>query len=269
LSETITQLTVRFPSDDEAAASQDTEWCEVVVDGETHTIRFHDYHEIYDIPGLYERIFHDHLKCSSPEVVIGLLQEQLEAAGVDPASLSALDVGAGNGLVGEQLQRLGVPSIVGVDIIPEAARAAERDRPGRYADYVVCDLTALDDDERARVSAGTPNCMTTVAALGFDDIPPRAFAEGYNLVQEGAWVAFNLKADFLERVDETGFRGLIRRMVREDVFELAADRRYIHRLSTAGEPLEYVALVGRKCADVPDAWTAGRAPVGARAVKRS
>jgi SAM-dependent methyltransferase len=256
LSETITDLTVRFPSDAEAAASQDTEWCEVVHDGETHTIRFHDYHEIYDIPGLYERIFHDHLKCRSPEVVIGLLQEQLEQAGEDPAALSALDVGAGNGLVGEQLQRLGVESIVGVDIIPEADRAAARDRPGLYDDYVVCDLTQLDDDERARVGAGPPTCMTTVAALGFDDIPPRAFAVAYNLAEEGAWVAFNLKADFLERVDESGFRGLIRRMVREGIFEQVAGRRYIHRLSIAGEPLEYVALAGRKRSDVPDQWTA-------------
>jgi SAM-dependent methyltransferase len=256
VTETTADLTVRFASDAEAAASQDTEWCEVVADGEARTIRFHDYHEIYDVPGLYERIFHDHLECQSPEVVIGLLAEQLERAGVDPGDLSVLDVGAGNGLVGEELQRLGVAAIVGVDIIPEAARAAERDRPGVYDDYVVCDLTQLEDDERARLGAGSPSCMTTVAALGFDDIPPRAFAEAYNVVEEGAWVAFNLKADFLERVDESGFRGLIRRMVREDVFEQVADRRYVHRLSIAGEPLEYVALVGRKRADVPDAWTA-------------
>ena len=251
-----TDITVHFPSDEEAAASQDTEWCEVVVDGEERTIRFHDYHEIYDVPGLYEQIFHDHLECQSPEVVIGLLKEQLEQAGDDPAALSVLDVGAGNGLIGEELQRLGVAAIVGVDIIPEAARAAERDRPGVYEDYVVCDLTQLDAGDRGRVGAGPPDCLTTVAALGFDDIPPRAFAEAYNLAADGAWVAFNLKADFLERVDESGFRGLIRRMVREGVFEAVADRRYIHRLSIAGEPLEYVALVGRKRADVPDAWTA-------------
>jgi SAM-dependent methyltransferase len=262
VSETSTDLTVRFPTDDDAAASQDTEWCEVLADGDKRTIRFHDYHEIYDVPALYERIFHDHLQCQSPEVVIGLLQEQLEFAGADPAALSVLDVGAGNGLVGEQLDRLGVAAIVGVDIIPEAARAADRDRPGVYDDYVVCDLTQLDGDDRARVGAGPPNCMTTVAALGFDDIPPRAFAEAYNLAEEGAWVAFNLKADFLERADESGFRGLIRRMVCEDVFEPVADRRYVHRLSIAGEPLEYVALVGRKRADVPDAWTADGGEAG-------
>ncbi len=244
MTKTIPNLTVRFPTDDEAAASQDTEWCEVMVGDEKRTIRFHDYHEIYEVAGLYEHIFHDHLECASPEEVIGLLAEQLVAANVDPATLNALDVGAGNGLVGEQIDRLGVPSIVGVDIIEEAAMAAARDRPTVYNDYVVCDLTALDDGQRARL--GTPTLMTTVAALGFDDIPPEAFSEAYGTAAEGAWIAFNIKADFLEENEETGFRGLIRRMVRDGALEILATRRYIHRLSTAGEPLEYVAVVGRK-----------------------
>jgi len=248
-------IAVHFPTDAEAAASQDTEWCEVTVGDEKLTIRFHDYHEIYAVPGLYERIFYDHLHCRSPEEVAGLLAEALDQAGDDPAGLIALDVGAGNGLVGEQLKRLGVPAIVGVDIIEEAAAAAARDRPGVYDDYVVCDLTDLDAGERARIGDPAPTCMTTVAALGFDDIPPRAFAEAYNMAAGEAWVAFNIKADFLDRVDESGFRGLIRRMVREDVFDSVASRRYIHRLSIAGEPLEYVAVVGRKRADVPAEWT--------------
>ena len=244
MTDTLPQLTVRFPSDEEAAASQDTEWCEVDVDGERHTIRFHDYHQIYAIPGLYEHIFHDHLQCASPEVVVELLGEQLSAAGVDPGGLDVLDVGAGNGLVGEQLADLGVRSIVGVDIIEEAAAAAERDRESVYDDYVVCDLTALDDDQRTRL--GEPAVMTTVAALGFDDIPPEAFCAAYNAASADAWIAFNIKADFLEEDEESGFRGLIRRMVREGSLEVLARRRYVHRLSIAGEPLEYVAVVGRK-----------------------
>ena len=88
--------------------------------------------------------------------------------------------------------------------------------------------------------------MTTVAALGFDDIPPEAFSEAYGTAAEGAWIAFNIKADFLEEDEESGFRGLIRRMVREGSLEVLATRRYVHRLSIAGEPLEYVAVVGRK-----------------------
>jgi SAM-dependent methyltransferase len=245
MTDTLPRLSVRFPSDEEAAASQDTEWCEVAVDGDRRTIRFHDYHEIYDVPGLYERIFHDHLQCNSPGVVAGLLGELLADAGIDPGGLDALDVGAGNGLVGEQLDRLGVRSIVGVDIIEEAATAAARDRVGVYEDYVVCDLTALDDDQRARL--GEPAVMTTVAALGFDDIPPAAFSTAYDAAAPDAWVAFNIKADFLDEADdESGFRALIRRLVREGSLDVLATRRYVHRLSIAGEPLEYVAVVGRK-----------------------
>ena len=244
MTDTLPKVSVRFPSDDEAAASQDTEWCEVKVGDERRTIRFHDYHEIYEVPGLYEQIFHDHLKCASPEVVVGLLAEQLEAANVGPETLTALDVGAGNGLVGEQIDRLGVPHIVGIDIIEEAATAAARDRPTVYDDYVVCDLTDLDDAQRARL--GAPTLLTLVAALGFDDIPPEAFSAAYATAQDGAWIAFNIKADFLEENEESGFRGLIRRMVREGALEVLDTRRYVHRLSTAGEPLEYVAVAGRK-----------------------
>jgi hypothetical protein len=245
MTDTLPELTVRFPSDDEAAASQDTEWCEVIVGGDRRTIRFHDYHEIYEIPGLYEHIFHDHLQCASPAEVVGLLAEELASSGVDPGGLDALDVGAGNGLVGEQLHRLGVRSIVGVDIIEEAATAATRDRPEVYDDYVVCDLTALDDEQRARL--GEPSVMTTVAALGFDDIPPAAFATAFDAAAPDAWIAFNIKADFLdEAADESGFRTLIRGMVRDGALEVLARRRYVHRLNIAGEPLEYVAVVGRK-----------------------
>jgi hypothetical protein len=60
------------------------------------------------------------------------------------------------------------------------------------------------------------------------------------------WIAFNIKADFLEEDEESGFRGLIRRMVRDGTLEVLATRRYVHRLSIAGEPLEYVAVAGRK-----------------------
>jgi len=242
----ITDLTVTFPSPSDDHVSQDREWCRVAIDGKERTIRFHDYHEIYDVPGLYETIFHEHLKCRSPAEVVGLLGEQMRAAGEDPDELSGIDVGAGNGLVGEELRGLGARALVGVDIIPEAAGAAARDRPDVYDDYLVCDLTALGDDDRERLCAREPNCLTTVAALGFDDIPPDAFLQAFDLIPEGGWVAFNIKADFLDGDDSTGFRKLIARMLGSGVLEECARRRYRHRLSMTLDPLDYVALVGRK-----------------------
>ena len=241
----ITQLNVTFPTD-ASGTTQDAEWCHVELDGEHKRIRFHDYDEIFRVPGLYEEIFHECLECASPVEVTTLLGEQLDADDVDPARLSALDVGAGNGMVGEQVKNLGVDYIVGVDIIEEAAMAADRDRPDVYADYVVCDLTKVSDGERARLTTQPLNVMTCVAALGFADIPPAAFAAAYDMLEDGAWVAFNIKADFLDGDDQTGFRKLMADLINEGCMEERARREYVHRLSMTREPLVYVAVVGVK-----------------------
>ena len=196
------------------------------------------------VTGLYKRIFHDHLECRSPAAVVGLLGRQLEADGVDPGDLSVLDVGSGNGIVGEELRALGVGGLFGVDILRQAAAAAARDRPGDD-DYVACDLTALSDGERRRLVAGSPDCLTTVAALGFDDMPPEAFQEAYDMIADDGWIAFNIKADFIDARDTTGFRGLIADMVRSGALEVCDRERYRHRLSMHREPLGCV-VVGRK-----------------------
>jgi hypothetical protein len=243
---TTTDMSVTFPSTGERDLGQDEEWCRVRLDGDVRTIRFHDYHEIYEVPGLYERIFHEHLECRSPAEVVGLLGKQLAADGADPSELSALDVGAGNGIVGEELRALGVSALVGVDILEEAAAAAQRDRPEVYDDYLACDLTALTDDDRRRLGAESPNCLTTVAALGFDDMPPEAFLAAYDVIADDGWIAFNIKADFLEAEDTTGFRRLIAEMVRTGTLEICDRAQYRHRLSMHREPLDYVAVVGRK-----------------------
>ena len=85
---------------------------------------------------------------SRPTVVSELLAEAVTEAGEDPAALPVLDLGAGNGMVGEALRDRGFEEIVGVDIIPEAGEAVERDRPGVYAEYHVCDMLDPPDDVR-------------------------------------------------------------------------------------------------------------------------
>ena len=245
---------IRFPRPEETI-DQDEEWCEVGLNGARRRIRFHDYAEVYSIPGLYEQIFYDELQCSSPETVCGLLSEELAKADVDSSDLRVFDVGAGNGMVGEELERLGAGTLVGVDIIEEAAEAAQRDRAGLYDDYLVLDLTDIPADTRGQLEAERFNCLTSVAALGFGDIPPRAFAEAYNLIDDGGWIAFTIKEDFLGDEDKTGFSQLIEMMLEEGTLEARGKRRYRHRLSMAREPLHYVAMVARKKRGVPLDWT--------------
>lgn len=240
---------ITFPSN--AALGQDEEWCEVSENGTRRRVRFHDYNEIYELPGLYEQLFYEHLKCSSPQKVVGLLGEELGRAGVDPASLSVLDVGAGNGMVGEQLVEIGAEEIVGADIIPEAAAATERDRPGVYDDYLVLDLTALEEDEQQDLESRDLNALTCVAALGFGDIPPAAFAAAYDMLTPDGWLAFSIKEDFLQDSGGSGFARLVRELAERDMMEIRAQERYRHRLSSSGDPVHYMALVAAKRSEEP------------------
>ena len=236
---------IAFPKVNEDA-EQDAECCEVTLDGERRRIRFHDYAEIYEVRGLYEHLFYEVLDCRSPDVVCDLLREQLEAGGHDPADQVVLDLGAGNGMVGECLKKMGCGTVVGADILPEAAAAAERDRPDTYAEYVVGDLTEPTDEIREAFGRYRFGVLTTVAALGFGDVPPDAFAYAYQQLVVGGWLAFCIKEDFLEDDEPSGFNALVRDMLAEGELEVLARRRYRHRLSASGEPLHYVAMVARK-----------------------
>ncbi len=233
-----------------ADLAQDEEWYELTVDGESRRLRFHDYAETFAVPGAYERLFYDMLKCDSPRTVCNLLEEQLDSEGREPQELRVLDVGAGNGMVGEKLQELEVDEIVGVDIIEEAAGATERDRPGIYDEYYVMDLTAMPDDAREELEARRLNCLTSVAALGFGDIPPDAFANAYNLIEPEGLIGFSLKEDMVSGTDSSGFSRLIDAARDDGALDVRREHRYRHRLNAKGEPLYYVAMVAEKVSDL-------------------
>lgn len=237
-----------------SSADQDSECCDVKIDGETRRIRFHDYNEIYDIPGLYEQLFYHELKCVSPTVLTELLTETMGETGVDPGTIDALDIGAGNGMVGEELVKRGIRSTVGIDIIQEAADAAERDRPGVYDDYHVADLTDLPPALKRSLEERRFTCMTTAAALGFGDIPPLAFAVALNLLADDAWVAFTIKDEFLGESEESGFSRLVNRLCDEGHLEVLNKRRYRHRMAVDGRELHYVAVIARRRRLAPLEW---------------
>lgn len=247
------QFEVTFP--DESGLSQDKEWCVVKTpDGAERTIRFHDYDQIYEQPGLYEKIFYERLGCTSPSVITEELAKHLSEQNVSPDVMRILDLGAGNGLVSRELKdQLSISQFLGVDIIPEAARAADRDQPGLYADYVVADLTSQEGSKKLAVAAEDlqPNCLICVAALGFGDIPARAFSNAFNVLPENSWIAFNLKSDFYDaETDKHGFSKLIDQIQKDGTIELLSTRRYPHRKDINGNWLDYVAIVARKHNDI-------------------
>lgn len=229
---------------------QDAEWFVIETADGWREIKFHDYAAIFKIPGLYEQLFYDTLRCDSPRFMCEFLAECLEQAGERPDRLRVLDLGAGNGIMGEELAKLGVDFAVAADILPEAAEAAHRDRPEAYRDYHVLDLTALTEGQRDSLRSYRFNALTCIAAVGFGDIPPECYRTAYNLVEDGGWIVLNIKKDFLTDEDPSGFAGLLRDAVHHNALEVAGSRVYRHRLATNLEPLHYTGFVGRKRADL-------------------
>lgn len=249
---------IQFPPEQEHALTQSEAYFFVMEDGERVKLRFHDYGEIYSRPGLYEQLFYDRLKCTSPRKVTELLERSVASELEGCSELRVMDLGAGNGMMAERLRGIGVARIVGADIIDEAQDAAFRDRPFVYDDYLVSDFTKLTSNEKLDLADWNFNCLTSVAALGFGDIPPSAFFEGLRLVAKDGWVAFNIKETFLDRSDKTGFSRFIRELIFSEYLNVYQLERYTHRYSMEGVGLKYYALVGRISAPIPDDFLESR-----------
>ena len=242
---------MQFPKSGLSKLDQDEAFFYLQESGGQRKIRFHDYGEIYQVQGLYEQVFYDRLKCTSPVKVATILESAVRQSQDNFTELRVLDLGAGNGMMGDALKEHGISRLIGVDIIPEAYEATVRDRPGLYDAYYVEDFTTLDEEKREDIASWQCDCMVTVAALGFGDIPTNAFIEAFNIITAEGWVAFNIKETFFDKSDKTGFSSMIRELIFSEYLHIYHIERYKHRLSIEGEPLYYFAIAGRKNADVP------------------
>ena len=249
-------LKVRIPDVNDPDVPQDEEWCLVANGDSEQRIRFHDYHQIYAVRGLYEHIFYDKLRCQSPQFLSALLAHEVTRVKQKMSDLRVFDVGAGNGIMGEALRLAGAPPMVGVDIIEEAKVAAERDRPEVYKAYHAVDMTRMPPAVEEELAAESFNCLTLVAALGFGDIPPEVFATAFNLIENDGWIVYNIKDKFVQGGDNSGFAELIQHMIDTGIFVPTVEARYVHRRSISNEDLYYTAYVGRKTRDLAKKYLA-------------
>ncbi len=113
-----TQHRMQFPRKSPRDLEQDEAFFYLVESGKKRKIRFHDYDEIYKIPGLYEQLFYERLKCKSPEKVTEILKSAVSQSDDNFTELRVLDLGAGNGMMGELLKKHGVET-VSVDMVIE------------------------------------------------------------------------------------------------------------------------------------------------------
>ena len=217
---------------------------EYIALGEHEIVHLHEYTRIYAVPGLYEHVVQERLRCRSPQVAAAGFLRAVARLGLEPGSMTVLDVGAGTGVVGELLRQGGVAQVVGVDALPAARVASLRDRPGVYADYVVGDFShdgALGEDLRPYALGG----LVSAGAFGGTHATPQALRNALAALPPGAPVAFTIDERWMDASDPDGFGAAVERLVAGGDLAVLERTRFRHRVTTTGEPVFYQLVVGR------------------------
>ena len=87
------------------------------------------------------------------------------------------------------------------------------------------------------------DALICVAALGFGDVGPDLFEKILELMKPASLLAFNIKEQFLNSLDPTGFNDLFCRLQAQKKWKPLKQWRHFHRLSTWGEPIYYAGVV--------------------------
>jgi predicted TPR repeat methyltransferase len=256
---TQTDYQIRFP--ESSSDFRNEEYFFLVEDGGEKKFILQNYAELFKVPMLYEK-FCSMTRYQSPETLAMLLVTRVIQAKIDIESLVIFDIAAGTGLFGKNIAKYGVKSIVGVDIVPEAAEAAQRDYPGVYEKYYVEDLTNISPTAQQELDNRGFNCLVCCSSLSCH-FPLQGFINSFNLIEPDGWIAFNVNTYILEELENTEsfeykkaaeFGQLYHRMVKEGILEVTQKHYYLHRFLTNGKPLDYVAVTARKRANIPENW---------------
>lgn len=252
-----TDYQIRFPTEDVDFTRQQ-EYFFVMQNGIETQYVVHHYREVYSVPQLYERMA-SMMNYQSPQTILMQLITELTKCQIDIQSLVVFDIAAGSGLMGKQLASVGIKSVVGLDILLEAAEAAERDYPGVYEKYYVEDLTNLTATVQQELAERGFNCLICCSSLSCH-FPIQAFINAFNLLQDNAWIAFNVSTYILEEPDQQNifesvaaidFSQLYHKIVNAGILEIIQKHYYLHRFMTNGKPVYYVSVIARKRGNIP------------------
>ena len=213
-------------------------------DGTVEQLRLHDYERLYALPGAYEEIVQDRLRCVSPAVIASLLGAAIDRLGRPRASARAIDIAAGNGISGEALLAEGIRPVLGTDIVDTARDAALRDRPDVYGEYLTLDLLSLDPQQAHHIRSLRADVLQCVAPVGdsVGQLPQAALAAAARLLEPDSLVAY--MHDPGPNPEDAVTYGFWRRELGSGVAatELARHR-YVHRQTVNGRPYEMNGVV--------------------------
>ncbi len=210
-------------------------------DGTTERIVLHDYSRVYAVPGLYEEVVQHQLECTSPQTLARALADAVAEAGATMADLRVLDVGAGNGVVGEELHARGAQVVAGTDGVEAARDAARRDRPELYETYAIAGVDEVTVEQL--VADHGLNALTSAGALGLGHVEIADVARWWAAFPPGSWFAVTVPPDVADPAGEDLLGALT---AAEPTTEVVRQEPFPHRRRMSGETLTYIVVVARK-----------------------
>jgi trans-aconitate methyltransferase len=210
-------------------------------DGSSERIVLHDYSKVYAVPGLYEEVVQHQLDCASPRVLAETLAEAVAAAGASTADLRVVDIGAGNGVVGEELHARGAQVIAGTDGVEAARDAARRDRPELYEVYAIAGVDEFTVEQL--VADHGLNTLTSAGALGIGHVEIADVAQWWAAFPPGSWFAVTVPLDVADPAGED-LLGVL--TAAEPATEVVRQETFPHRRRMSGETITYSVIVARK-----------------------
>jgi trans-aconitate methyltransferase len=210
-------------------------------DGSSERIVLHDYSKVYAVPGLYEEVVQHQLGCASPQTLARTLADAVAAAGESMAALRVLDIGAGNGVVGEELHARGAQVVAGTDGVVAARDAARRDRPELYEAYAIAGVDEITPEQLV-VDHGL-NALTTAGAIGLGHVEVSDVARWWATFPPGSWFAATAPPDVVDPAGEDLLGVLI---AAEPTTQIVRQETFPHRRRMSGETITYTVVVARK-----------------------
>jgi trans-aconitate methyltransferase len=201
----------------------------------------HDYARVYAVPGLYEEVVQSRLGCASPQVLAGALADAVAAAGESTVGLRVLDVGAGNGVVGEELHARGAQVVAGTDGVEAARDAARRDRPGLYEVYAIAGVDEITPEQL--VADHALNALTSAGALGIGHVEVSDVARWWATFPPGSWFAATVPPDVADPAGEDLLGALTQA---DPSTQVVRQESFAHRRRMSGETITYRVVVARK-----------------------
>jgi trans-aconitate methyltransferase len=210
-------------------------------DGTRERIVLHDYSKVYAVPGLYEEVVQHQLSCASPRMLAQTLADAVAETGAAMSDLRVLDVGAGNGVVGEELHSRGAQVVAGTDGVVAARDAARRDRPELYEVYAIAGVDEVTPEQL--VAEHGLNALTTAGAIGIGHIEVSDVARWWAAYPPGSWFAATCPPDVADPAGEDLLGVLTAaapttQAVRQETFD--------HRRRMSGETITYSVVVAHK-----------------------